>query len=114
MSDSLIIEIDNISITLSPTLDLIEKLEKKFGTLHEILHAMRQGHFPAKNHTALMIDVYKAHRQKISKQNIENLIAEKGLIALSHINVKIIAVCLAGLSALESFFEEVPPSLGKL
>lgn len=100
-------------IYIQPTLALIECLENDFGPLTDVVMRMKASDFQLREHVKMVQAVWAHAGQPLKDAEVETLLEKEGVLGLAQMNLKILAMCLNGLKALESFFQEVPAGLGK-
>ena len=108
-----LLKIAEKEIHVQPTLQFIETLETEFGPLMQIVQKMQNGDFQTFDHVRLSRTVWAEHQNPLTETDIEAFLKKEGVLGLAQINLKILAISLTGLNALESFFQEVPDRLGK-
>ena len=109
---SIAVNVGTVSLQIVPNLKLVEMMESEFGALQILVRNIKAG-LPLEDHKRIIQLIFQAHNTAVSDNELESLIKAQGIIGLIKINVEVIAACLTGIHALESFFEETP-GLGKL
>lgn len=98
------------TIAFTPTLEIIEALEETFGSLQSLLSDMKTG---LRMHAEFMMVVFRRYTITLDDADINALIKTEGLAGIMQRNIKVLAACLMGIEAIESFFDKGVPSLGK-